>query len=648
MKGFGSSGGHFHMGMGMKSRSGNLPFAGIPPEMVGKTNALIRKEPDFSDLKLKFSHRAPDVGVFTLWSFLAPYKYRMLGSLALVALTEMLLLVGPYLVMIAIDDAIIPKNFNVLLLVAVAWVASLIVAVFVSGYRIRYVAKLGQLLMYELRIRVFTHLQRLSLDFFTGEKAGRLMTRMTSDIEALSHLMQTGLVNFVAQTLSLIFIIGILLHFNVELTLILIVIAAPVMLVMTSWFRKVSGKGYENVRNRIAEVLSDLQESLSGMRLVISFNRMKHNVINHRNIVGDYRDANNHTAWISAIYSSATMFVDVATTLIIIIIGYFILLSVNPTLDMDGEFTVGALIAFINLAARFFKPISSLTGLYNQFQAGNAAVIKLRGLLSTPPSVMEKEDATQIVDLQGDIKLQNVTFSYDDTAAVLKNVSLHIEAGHSISFVGPTGAGKSTLAKLIARFYDPDEGDILLDNQNIRDISLQSLHSQLGVVPQEPFLFHGSIKENLRFSRPDATDEEILEACKAVGIEDLVDRLPQGLDTPCHERGSSLSSGERQLLALARAFLSRPRVLILDEATSNVDQQSESRIEHALDTLLEGRTAIIIAHRLATAMRADIIAVINNQGIMEMGTHEELIDKNGYYADMYQTWMEQNAGTVIA
>ena len=384
------------------------------------------------------------------------------------------------------------------------------------------------------------------------------------------------------------------------------------------------------------------------MRLVISFNRMKHNVINHRNIVGDYRDANNRTAWISSVYSSATMFLDIATTLIIFIIGYFILLSVNPTLDADGEFTVGALIAFIYLTARFFKPISSLTGLYNEFQAGNAAVIKLSGLLSTPPSVMEKEDAIRIVDLQGDIKLQNVTFSYDETAPVLKNVSLHIEAGHSISFVGPTGAGKSTLAKLIARFYDTDEGEILIDNQNIRDVSLQSLHSQLGVVPQEPFLFHGSIKQNLKFSRPEATDEEVLEACKAVGIEDLVDRLPQGLDTPCHERGSSLSSGERQLLALARAFLSRPRVLILDEATSNVDQQSESRIEHALDSLLEGRTAIIIAHRLSTAMRADIIAVINNQGIMEMGTHEELIGKNGYYADMYQTWMQQNAGTVIA
>ena len=630
-----------------KGKSDGLPFAGIPPEVREKTNALMAKEPDFSDLELTFEHRAPDDAAFGLMNFLAPYKYRMFGALLLVGITEMLLLMGPYLVKVAIDDAIIPKNFTVLLWVAVIWIASLFIAAVVSGFRQRYVGRLGQLLVYELRIRVFAHLQRLSLDFFTEEKAGRLMSRMTSDIEALSNLLQSGLVNLVAQTLSLIFIIGILLSFNVDLTLILIMISAPIMLVMTVWFKSVSGKAYENVRNRIAEVLSDLQESLSGMRLVISFNRMKHNIIKHRNTVGDYRDANNFTAKISSLYSSGTMFVDVTTTIIILTVGYYILLDVNPTLDPNGAFTVGALVAFTNMVARFFKPISQLVNLYNQFQSGNAAVIKLRNLLNTPPSVEEKPGAVDINDMQGDIKLQNVSFAYNSSEQVLKDVSLHIAAGQSISFVGPTGAGKSTLAKLIARFYDPTSGQILIDNMDVKDISIESLHRQLGVVPQEPFLFHGTIKENIRFPRPEATDEEIVEACQAVGISDMIDRLPLGLDTPCHERGSSLSAGERQLLALARVFLSRPRVLILDEATSNVDQQSESKIERALDTLLEGRTAIIIAHRLATAMRADIIAVINHLGIMEIGTHEELLALEGYYADMYQTWMVQNEGTVL-
>ena len=516
MKGFGSK----------HASAAGLPFAGIPPEMVEKTNALMEDEPDFNDLQLTFSHQASEKQTFSLLNFLSPYKYRMLGALGLVGMTEALLLLGPYLVKVAIDDAIIPKDFDVLIWVAAAWILSLFVAGFVSGFRQRYVGRLGQLLMYELRIRVFAHLQRLSLDFFTKEKAGRLMARMTSDIEALSNLLQNGLVNLVAQTLSLLFIIGILLSFNIKLTLILLVIAAPVMLVMTVWFKTVSAKGYANVRNRIADVLADLQESLAGMRLVISFNRMKHNIINHRNRVGDYRDANNYTARVSATYSSATMFVDSATTIIILAVGYIILVEVNPTLDPQGAFTVGALVAFANMVSRFFKPINSLVGLYNEFQSGNAAVIKLRELLGTPPSVQEKSDPIEIEDMHGDIKIRNVSFRYDANEPVLKNLSLHIEAGKSISFVGPTGAGKSTLAKLIARFYDPNEGSILIDDYNLKDLSIKSLHKQLGVVPQEPFLFHGSIKDNIRFSNMDASSDDIMQACRAVGIEDLIERLP--------------------------------------------------------------------------------------------------------------------------
>lgn len=616
--------------------SEGMPFAGIPPELAQRADALMVDEPDFSDVKEPFSHIVPEQEPFTLWRFLAPYKFRMLGALALLSLTEALLLVGPYLVKIAIDDGITQSNFSVLLWVGAGYLGSLAVGLIVSGIRIRYVGKLGQLLMYQLRIRVFAHLQRLSLDFFTQEKAGRLMTRMTSDIEALAQLLQTGLVDFVSQALKLIFIIGILLSFNVELTLILLVAAAPAMIGMTIWFRGASERGYKIVRDRIAAILTDLQESLSGMRLIIFYNRMKHNVIHHRNVVGDHQQANNYTAKINAGYQAATQFLEIGATAVLLLMGYFILLDVNPTLDPAGAFTIGALVAFSNLVARFFQPIQALVQLYNDFQSGNAAVAKLRELLSTPPSVLERADASDVMDMQGDIKLRDVSFAYVAGEPVLKNVSLHIKAGQSISFVGPTGAGKSTIAKLISRFYDPDSGEVLIDDQNLKDLKLTSLHQQLGVVPQEPFLFHGTIAENIRFARPDASDEDVMDACRAVGIEDLIERLPLGLDTPCHERGASLSSGERQLLALARVFLGKPRVLILDEATSNVDQQSESKIEGALDTLLDGRTAIIIAHRLATAMRAEVIAVIKDKGIIEMGSHDELVAQNGYYAEMYQ------------
>ena len=623
------------------SKEANLPFAGIPPEMLDRTNALIEKEPDFSDIKVSFSHKNLSSRAFTLWAFLSPYKFRFIFALVLVAMTEMLLLVGPYLVQVAIDKAIIPKDFSVLTMVAMVWVGSLFLAVIISGIRIRFLGRLGQLLMYDLRVRVFSHLQRLSIDFFTEEKAGRLLTRMTSDIEALSNLLQTGLVNLVAQLLALFFILILLFSFNLQLTLILLVFSAPIMFGFTVWFSKTSERGYQVVRNRIADVLADLQESLSGMRLVISFNRMKHNVINHRNIVGDYRDANHYTSKITATYRSGTQFITTATSLLIFTAGFFILKNVNPSLDPEGAFTVGSLVAFNVLVSRFFIPINELSGLYNEFQAGNAAVLKLRDLLDTEPSVKESEDAFDLKNLKGDIRFNDVTFSYDDEIKVLKNISLHIEAGKTVSFVGPTGAGKSTVAKLICRFYDPTEGSLTLDNINLKDISLESLHSQLGIVPQEPFLFHGTIKDNILFAKPDATDKEVEDACKAVGIEEMIKRLPEGLETHCHERGSSLSSGERQLLALARAFLSKPRVLILDEATSNVDQQNEAKIERALDKLLEGRTAIIIAHRLATTRRADVIVVIDEQKIIEMGSHEELMQKKGSYFQMYETWEKQ-------
>ena len=623
------------------SKEASLPFAGIPPEMLDKTNALIDKEPDFSDIEVAFSHKSPSSSPFTLWSFLAPYKFRFIFALVLVAMTEMLLLVGPYLVQVAIDKAIVPKDFSVLITVAMVWGGSLFLAVIISGIRIRFLGRLGQLLMYDLRVRVFSHLQRLSVDFFTEEKAGRLLTRMTSDIEALSNLLQTGLVNLVAQLLALFFILILLFSFNLQLTLILLVFSAPVMFGFTFWFSRTSEKGYEVVRNRIADVLADLQESLSGMRLVISFNRMKHNVINHRNVVGDYRDANNYTSKIQATYRSGTQFITTGTSLLIFTAGFFILKDVNPSLNPEGAFTVGSLVAFNVLVGRFFIPINELSGLYNEFQSGNAAVKKLADLLGTEPSVKESENAFNLKELKGDIRFNDVSFSYEDDLTVLNNISLHIEAGKTISFVGPTGAGKSTIAKLICRFYDPTSGSITLDNINLKDISLQSLHRQLGIVPQEPFLFHGTIKENILFARPDATDEEVVEACKAVGIEDMIKRLPEGLETHCHERGSSLSSGERQLLALARAFLSKPRVLILDEATSNIDQQNEARIEKALDKLLEGRTAIIIAHRLATTRRADVIVVVDEQKIVEMGSHEELIQKKGSYFQMYETWERQ-------
>ena len=289
----------------------------------------------------------------------------------------------------------------------------------------------------------------------------------------------------------------------------------------------------------------------------------------------------------------------------------------------------------------FFAPIQSLVQLYNQYQQGSASIEKLRELLSTAPTVPEKNEAVKIPKVVGHVELKSIDFSYEINKLVLKDVNLIIQSGEVVALVGPTGAGKSTIAKLISRFYDPDKGEILVDGYDLRDVQLESLRKQIAVVPQEPFLFNGSIKENVIFARPDANEKDIEKACDAVGLTDLISRLPNGIDSAIHERGASLSAGERQLLALARAFLCQPRLLILDEATSNLDLLSESSIEKALDNLLEDRTSIIVAHRIATAMRADRIAVVDNGSILEIGTHEELVQLNGKYATMYETWAQQ-------
>jgi ATP-binding cassette subfamily B protein len=400
---------------------------------------------------------------------------------------------------------------------------------------------------------------------------------------------------------------------------------------MSIWFGKVSETGYRRVRDRIADVLSDIAESLAGIRVIAAYNRRRQNTVHHINVVGAHLDANLYTTRASAIYAPGTEAVGTIAQAILLLIGGHMVLS--------GDLKVGTLSAFILYVGAFFAPIQQLVQLYSSYQAGQASINKLRELLATEPEVVERPDAYDLPPIKGEIVLDHVTFGYDNGPPVLRDVSLRVPPGESLAVVGTTGAGKSTVAKLISRFYDPTEGTVTLDGHDLRDLTITSMRTQLGVVPQEPFLFHGTIRDNVAFSNPDASDEEVLEACRAVGIDDAVDRLPGGIHALVHERGSSLSAGERQLLALARAFLAKPRVLVLDEATSNLDLRSEAKIEHALDTLLEGRSAVIIAHRLATAMRCDRIAVVEAGQVVEHGTHAELVALGGRYAEMYATWL---------
>lgn len=613
------------------SRDAGLPHAGVPGHLQDEVDAVLAREPEHPDPEITFSHRSTEDEPFTLRSFLWPHRRAMTGAAALVVLEAVALQAGPLLTQIGIDNGVVPGDRGVLVTVALLYVLSIVVHALTSRFRTLVTGTLGENLTRALRIRVFAHLQRQSLSFYTDEKAGVLMTRMTSDIEALSQLFQEGLVNFAVQALTLVVITGVIIWLDPMLALITLLVVLPATLLSSNWFRKASDASYGAVRDRIAAVLSDLQESLAGVRVITAHNRRAHNVVHHTDVVGDHKSANLAAIRAASIYTPGTEAIAIAGQAMILLIG--------GAMVIDGRLDIGELTAFLLYLAAFFAPIQTLTQLYNGYQQGQAAVTKLRELLATRPSVEEAADAVELPPVEGRIDLVGVTFGYDDATPVLHDVDLHLAAGESLAVVGPTGAGKSTIAKLVTRFYDPQQGRVCIDGHDLRTVTIESLRRQLGVVPQEAFLFAGTIRDNVSFARPEATDAEVREAIESVGMADLVAAMPDGLDTVVHERGSSLSAGERQLLALARAFLARPRVLVLDEATSNLDLQSEARIEAALDVLLEGRTAVIIAHRLATVMKADRIAVVDEGRIVEIGSHAELVAAGGRYAAMHATWM---------
>lgn len=639
----GMMGGFEGFGGGAQRSAGNpgggLPFSGVPWEMQAGVNKLLEDEPTYPDREVTFSYRG-DEGTrrqLSIVGLLRGHGRLVVVATALVAIVSLAGQAGPKLIGMAIEEGMVKRHsMSYIFVIAAIFLATVVITAVAMRASIQVTGRLAARVMNDLRVRVFAQLQRLGLDYYTDEKAGVILTRMTSDVENLQLLYQDGLSQVLVQGMTMVVITAILLTTNVTLTLITLALAVVPLILTSLWFRTASERAYERVRDGIAKVLSDLSENLHGFRTVAAHNREARNIVDHRNVVGDYRGANNHTAQLMAIYGPGTQLIGA--------LAQAALLGIGGTMVSRGTLSLGALVAFFLYLNRFFAPIQLLVQQYSVFQQSNASIFKLRTLFALQPDPAESPTATELPPVDGEIVFEAVTFGYDPQTPILHSVDLVIHPGETVAFVGQTGAGKSTVAKLVTRFYDPTSGRVLIDGHDIATVTVSSLRRQIGVVPQEPFLFAGTLRYNIAFARQDATDEEVWEAVRAVGMEDVLDRMPDGLDTVVHERGQSLSSGERQLVALARAFHARPRVLVLDEATSNLDLASEMKVEHALDVLLENRTAILIAHRLTTAMKADRIAVMHAGRIVEIGSHRDLLARDGLYAEMHATWMLHTEG----
>lgn len=566
--------------------------------------------------------------------FVRPYRRRIAAVGVLLVVWTALLLALPVLFGRAID-AVVDGDARELNITVVIYVVIAIVNYFLWRAAIMSLARVGEEFLRDLRRRVFRHLLRLSMPFYDREKAGVIVSRMTSDIDSLSEVVQFGLQMFLANTLLLIGVAIVLAVLSWQLFLVCL-ISAPVLWVASRKFRRDSNTAYLAVRDGIAGTLTRLQEGLAGVRVIQSYGRTSVEAERFHEVNHGLYDAHMRSTRVAAWYLPIVDFSGVATTAIAIGVGGW--------MARDGRITIGVVVAFVLLLQNLFEPVQQLSQLFNMVQSAGAGLHKLYGLLDEPVEVPEASAATELPP-RGVLDLSAVGFSYQTGGRVLGDVSLTIASGERVALVGPTGAGKSTLAKLIARLYDPTEGSITFGGVDLRRASLASLRERVIVVPQEGHLFDGSVRDNIAVARPSATAADIDAALARIGVLDVFEAMPEGVDTEVRERGSRLSAGERQLVSLARAALVDPGVLILDEATSSLDPGTEAIVERAMDALMEGRTTIVIAHRLTTAARCDRIGVVDDGRLAELGSHEELLALDGRYATLYSAWIGANAPT---
>ena len=560
-----------------------------------------------------------------------PQRRLALAALGFIAMSTSTTLIGPLLLRFGIDEGIDAGDPGALNLAVGLYIAVAVIAFLGGRQQYVYVNRAGEGFLRSLRLRLFGHIERQSLAFFDRNQAGVLVSRMTADIESMSELVQWGLLQFVSAAILITFALVVLLIMSWQLTLLALMVM-PFIVIASIRFQRRSNEAYLSVRERVGENLSALQENIAGVRVIQAYAREPEQNRRFRVINRNLYDAHLHSVKVSTWYFGVVEFCGVLATAIAIGAGGW--------LAKNGQVTVGTVVGVVLLLSSLFEPVQQLSQLYNTVQSATASLDKMFQILDTEPDV---DEATDAVDLPSDgtLDVDVAAFAYPGTATtVLRDVTLSVAPGERLALVGPTGAGKSTLAKLMARLYDPDEGSVRFGGVDLRDGTLTSLRDRVVVVPQEGFLFDGTVADNLRVARPDATDDELREALVAIDALARFEALPEGLDTEVRERGSRLSAGERQLVSLARAALVDPAVLVLDEATSSLDPGTEALVEHALDQLMRGRTTIVVAHRLSTVQRADRVAVVDHGELVELGTHAELIAEGGRYAALAEAWRQ--------
>jgi ATP-binding cassette, subfamily B, bacterial len=559
----------------------------------------------------------------------APYKVRTILSVFSLLAATATALAPPFLSKYAVDDGIRRHDLQ-----ALWWIVGAFLFAGLANWGMSYVQTyltgwVGERILADLRNKLFGHLQRLSLGFFERTRAGVIISRLTNDVEALDLLVTDGVTTLVQSTLTLVGTAILLFVLDWRLALATLAVI-PFLILATVIFRVRSTRAYRAVRERLGLVTATLAEDIAGMRMVQAFTREQQNTRNFRAVSERYRDSNMETVVLNGWYFP---FVDLLSSIALaVVLGY------GGHLYFNGDVTIGTLFAFMLYVQNFFDPVQQLSQLYNTFLSATAALDKIMDVLDEEPEVLDAPEAEPLPEVQGHVRFEDVRFSYGTGPEVLHGLNLDVPPGTTVALVGHTGAGKSTIAKLLARFYDPTGGRITIDGHDLREVTQESLRRQLGIVPQEGFLFAGTVTENIAFGRPGATPDAVLRAAQAVGAHEFIMRLEDGYETQLQERGSRLSLGQRQLVALARALLADPRILILDEATSSVDIGTERKIEQALRLLLAGRTAFIIAHRLSTIRDADLIVVLEHGQIVEQGSHDELLQRRGLYTSLYGDW----------